>query len=53
MPLTWDELANAHPLDFRLTNAIDRLAKTGDRWADVLDRKQDLERALRQASGKR
>jgi bifunctional non-homologous end joining protein LigD len=46
MPLTWDELAGAHPLDFRLTNAIERLAQTGDRWADVLDMKQDLEGAL-------
>src|SRR4029079_19208725 len=36
MPLTWDELANAHPLDFRITNAIERLKKTGDRWSDAL-----------------
>jgi bifunctional non-homologous end joining protein LigD len=49
MPLTWDELAGAHPLDFRLTNAVERLAQTGDRWADVLDMKQDLEGALRRA----
>ncbi|MGH8728888.1 MAG: DNA ligase D, partial [Burkholderiales bacterium] len=28
MPLTWEELANAHPLDFRITNAAERLAKT-------------------------
>ena len=47
MPLAWDELANAHPLDFRITNAAERLAETGDRWSDVLDRKQDLERAVR------
>jgi bifunctional non-homologous end joining protein LigD len=46
MPLTWDELAQAHPLDFRITNAAERLARTGDRWADVLDLKQSLERAL-------
>jgi bifunctional non-homologous end joining protein LigD len=46
MPLTWDELANAHPLDFRITNAAERLARTGDRWADVLERKQSLEAAL-------
>ena len=26
MPLTWEELAKAHPLDFRLTNAAERLA---------------------------
>ena len=49
MPLTWDELAGAHPLDFRLTNAAERLARTGDRWAGVLDMKQDLEGALKRA----
>ena len=47
MPLTWEELADAHPLDFRMTNAIERLAVTGDRWKDALARKQDLEGALR------
>jgi bifunctional non-homologous end joining protein LigD len=46
MPLTWEELATAHPLDFRIANAIERLARTGDRWRDALDRKQALERAL-------
>jgi len=46
MPLTWDELANAHPLDFRITNVQQRLASTGDRWKDALTRKQHLERAL-------
>ena len=46
MPLTWDERAKAHPLDFRLTNAAERLARTGDRWRDALTRKQSLERAL-------
>jgi bifunctional non-homologous end joining protein LigD len=46
LPLTWDELAGAHPLDFRLPNIAERLAKTGDRWADVLERKQSLEQAL-------
>jgi len=46
MPLTWEELANAHPLDFRLNNVVQRLAATGDRWKDALKRKQNLERAL-------
>jgi bifunctional non-homologous end joining protein LigD len=49
MPLTWEELATAHPLDFRLTNAPARLAQTGDRWRDALVVKQDLERALKRA----
>ena len=46
MPLTWEELAGAHPLDFRITNAPQRLAQTGDRWRDALTRKQSLEKAL-------
>ncbi|HSU64819.1 MAG TPA: DNA primase, partial [Burkholderiales bacterium] len=46
MPLTWEELADAHPLDFRLTNAPERLAKTGDRWKDALSRKLSLKAAL-------
>jgi bifunctional non-homologous end joining protein LigD len=49
MPLTWEELASAHPLDFRLTNAAQRLAETGDRWRDALKRKQSLEQALKGA----
>jgi len=46
MPLTWEELASAHPLDFRLINAAQRLAETGDRWRDALEHKQSLEAAL-------
>jgi bifunctional non-homologous end joining protein LigD len=49
MPLTWEELAGAHPLDFRITNVAQRLAETGDRWRDALTRKQNLERALERA----
>ena len=29
MPLTWDELAGAHPLDFTMANAPERLARSG------------------------
>jgi bifunctional non-homologous end joining protein LigD len=50
MPLTWEELSNAHPLDFRITNVGARLAETGDRWRDVLKRKQNLERLLNRAT---
>jgi bifunctional non-homologous end joining protein LigD len=46
MPLTWEELANAHPLDFRLTNVIDKLTQSGDRWHNALKNKQNLEKAL-------
>jgi bifunctional non-homologous end joining protein LigD len=47
MPLTWEELGNAHPLDFTIANAARRLAETGDRWQDALRNKQDLDRVLK------
>jgi bifunctional non-homologous end joining protein LigD len=46
MPLTWEELEAAEPMDFRLRNAIARLEKTGDRWHDVLSAKQSLATAF-------
>jgi bifunctional non-homologous end joining protein LigD len=46
MPLTWDELAVAHPLDFRLTSVIEKLTQSGDVWRNALKDKQDLQRAL-------
>jgi bifunctional non-homologous end joining protein LigD len=49
MPLTWDELAKAHPLDFRIDNAARRLAATGDRWHEALERKFSLEASLKAA----
>jgi bifunctional non-homologous end joining protein LigD len=49
MPLSWEELAGAHPLDFRITNVAQRLAGSGDRWSDALTRKQSLEAALQGA----
>jgi len=49
MALTWEELASAHPLDFRVTNAAQRLAETGDRWRDALKHKQSLEGVLKGA----
>jgi DNA ligase D-like protein (predicted polymerase)/DNA ligase D-like protein (predicted 3'-phosphoesterase) len=51
MPLTWEELAHAHPLDFRIDNAPERLVRLGDRWSDILGRKQDLQKALQKAGG--
>jgi bifunctional non-homologous end joining protein LigD len=49
MPLTWDELAGAHPLDFRITNAAGSVTSSGDRWRDALRKKQSLEAALERA----
>ena len=46
MPLTWEELEAAEPTDFTIANALKRLAKTGDRWSDVLSTKHSLSQAL-------
>ncbi|MDO9385072.1 MAG: DNA ligase D [Thiobacillus sp.] len=46
VPLTWEELETAQPLNFSLTNVAARLAQTGDPWRDALARKQSLERTL-------
>jgi bifunctional non-homologous end joining protein LigD len=46
MPLTWEELEAAEPLDFRIDNVLGRLEKSGDRWHDALDAKQSLTRAF-------
>jgi bifunctional non-homologous end joining protein LigD len=51
MPLTWEELAQAHPLDFRMTNVIERLTAGGDRWRNALSDKQSIERALNREKG--
>jgi bifunctional non-homologous end joining protein LigD len=46
MPVTWDELEIAEPGQFTVVSALARLAKTGDRWHDVLLRKQSLAHAF-------
>ncbi|MGP8035616.1 MAG: DNA ligase D [Steroidobacteraceae bacterium] len=46
MPLTWEELEAAEPMDFTLNNVPDRLEKRGDRWHDVLELKQSLTKAF-------
>ena len=48
MPLTWDELANAHPMDFRMWNVFERLERQGDVWCEVIGLKQDLHRVFGQ-----
>ena len=46
MPLTWDELAKAHPMDFRMWNVFERLEQQGDIWRDVIALKTDLRSTL-------
>jgi bifunctional non-homologous end joining protein LigD len=46
MPLRWEELEVAEPMDFTIRNVPARLEKNGDRWHDVLERKQSLTKAF-------
>lgn len=46
MPLTWEELEAAEPMDFRVGNVLARLEKARDRWHDVLSSKQSLTQAF-------
>jgi len=46
MPLSWEELEAAEPMDFTINNVPARLEKTGDRWHDVLKLKQSLTQAF-------
>ena len=43
--------SDARPLDFRLMDAPERLARTGDRWKSALTDKQDLAQALKVQRG--
>jgi bifunctional non-homologous end joining protein LigD len=45
-PLRWNELHKVYPTDFTIVTAPVRLAELGDLWADLLDAKMDLEKAL-------
>ena len=49
IPLTWEELETAQPLDFNLSNVAQRLVQSGDPWRAALTRKQSLERTLARA----
>jgi len=46
MPLTWEELVTAHPLDFTIRNVCERLEQRHDVWRDLLCAKQSIERAV-------
>lgn len=46
MPLSWEELKTAHPLDFRMDNIFTRLAEQGDQWQRCLQEKQDLQQIV-------
>jgi len=46
LPVTWAELPNTHPASFTLKNALARLERVGDLFADLLWQQQELPREL-------
>jgi len=46
MPLTWEELEAAEPMQFTMRNVLSRLERAGDRWHDALTSKQNLTELL-------
>lgn len=46
MPLTWEELEAAEPMDFTMWNVPPRLERAGDPWRDALTAKQSLAKVL-------
>jgi bifunctional non-homologous end joining protein LigD len=41
-PVRWDELKEVYPSDFTILTAVDRVSKTRDLWAGILEAKHDL-----------
>ena len=46
MPIEWKDLSNITPLDFTITNLVDRFKIIKYPWKDILAEKQDLEKIL-------
>jgi bifunctional non-homologous end joining protein LigD len=42
MPLTWEELEAAEPMQFTMRTVLARLERSGDKWHDALTSKQNL-----------
>jgi bifunctional non-homologous end joining protein LigD len=49
MPIAWDALEHAHPLDYTIANVPAILERHGDIWSGMLARKQDLAKVLAKA----
>jgi bifunctional non-homologous end joining protein LigD len=45
-PLLWAEISTAYPTDFTILNMPGRLAKKGDLWIDILNKRSDLGKVI-------
>jgi bifunctional non-homologous end joining protein LigD len=46
MPIEWGDLEQASPMNYTMANVPQILSHTDDIWADILTRKQDVQRVL-------
>lgn len=47
MPVAWNELGKHYPTDFTIRTVPERVRKTGDLWAGILEAKADLAAVLK------
>jgi bifunctional non-homologous end joining protein LigD len=52
IPFRWEELDEVYPTDFTILNTPQRLAKTGDIWADMLKARNDIKGLLESGDNK-
>jgi DNA primase len=50
MPVAWKALPRVKPTDFTMINVPGLLAKKGDPWQGILQKRQDLGKILEQAA---
>ena len=51
MPVTWEELPDVLPTDFRMDNVPKLMATRGDAWRDLHNMRQSVEAALKMSAG--
>ena len=45
-PIDWSQLGKVYPMEYTIETAPGFLAKSGDKWHDILDRRHDLHQML-------
>jgi bifunctional non-homologous end joining protein LigD len=45
-PLLWNEVGKVYPTEFTILNMPERMARLGDIWVDILDKRSDLGKIL-------
>ena len=50
MPIRWEDLSTIYPTDFTILNAFGVIKKSGDPWKEILEKKQDINKLLKDVS---